>query len=190
MCKIEGCSNDVRYKSQGVCQKHYFRMMRNGSYHLKPKKESRSVDSRGYILLYMPHHKLASKRGVIREHTVVAYEKYGDSLPDCELCGKPLSWGMGRSMHIDHIDNQKGNNDPSNLRPLCNGCNSNRPYREDGLKLSRTKYIEFNGESKSAKEWAADYRVHFCQTSIRRRINTGMPTETALFGQKTTHKNK
>ena len=36
-CKIDGCKSEVMCKQQGVCQKHYFRMRRNGSYDLKDR---------------------------------------------------------------------------------------------------------------------------------------------------------
>ena len=34
-CKIDGCTQNARYKKDQVCQKHYFRFMRYGTYELK-----------------------------------------------------------------------------------------------------------------------------------------------------------
>ncbi len=57
-------------------------------------------DDRGYILYYWDHPSTTTKR--VHEHRAVAY-------------------AMGHSiagMHIDHIDTDRGNNDPSNLQVL------------------------------------------------------------------------
>jgi len=186
MCKIDGCERSSQYKSQDVCQMHYFRFMRGGSYELKKRKE-KFFDDRGYVLMCLPNHKLSSKNGLIREHTVVAYAKYGDTLPDCELCGKRLLWG-GRSTHIDHIDNDKSNNAPENLRPLCNGCNSSRPYREGGKLREGALYISFNGRVMSVKMWAKEPGVMVSSGTIRNRKNSGMSDYDCLFKEKATHK--
>lgn len=64
--------------------------------------------------------------GVFGLHRVKIYEKYGENLPDCEVCGKPVFWD---SCHIDHIDNNPQNNEIENLRPLHRGCNTSRQGR-------------------------------------------------------------
>jgi len=137
--------------------------------------------------MHLPNHKLSSKGGLIREHTVVAYAKYGDTLPNCELCDKELYWG-GRSTHIDHMDNNKSNNNPENLRPLCNGCNSSRPYREGGKIRDGALYISFGGRVMSAKMWAKEPDVMVSSGTIRNRKKSGMSDYDCLFKEKITHK--
>jgi len=56
-------------------------------------------------------------------HRLKIYDKYGESLPDCEICGDSVTWDF---CHIDHKDNNTLNNDIDNLRPLHPGCNSHR----------------------------------------------------------------
>lgn len=58
--------------------------------------------------------------GLIGVHRIKIYEKYGDSLPICEGCGKPQTW---EGCHVDHIDNDPRNNSDENIRPLHHGCN-------------------------------------------------------------------
>ncbi|MYD12212.1 MAG: HNH endonuclease [Gemmatimonadetes bacterium] len=41
----------------------------------------------------------------------------------CVKCGR------GDVLHVDHIDNDPSNNDPANLRTLCEGCNLARRKR-------------------------------------------------------------
>jgi 5-methylcytosine-specific restriction endonuclease McrA len=41
--------------------------------------------------------------------------------PWCALCGMTAKDGV--QLHLDHIDNDPRNNDPSNFQVLCNQCN-------------------------------------------------------------------
>ncbi|WP_186158968.1 HNH endonuclease signature motif containing protein [Burkholderia gladioli] len=109
---------------------------------------------------------------------MIVYGKYGDDLPPCELCGKVLNW---RTVHVDHIDENPSNNDPTNLRPLCRGCNVSRTTRIDSVVLTA------NGISKCASAWARDPQVDFCYRSIIRRKASGMSDFEVLFGKKLTH---
>jgi 5-methylcytosine-specific restriction protein A len=45
-------------------------------------------------------------------------------------CGK-LVGGKGQA-HVDHDDGDPNNNDPSNLKTMCNCCHSRKTAREDG----------------------------------------------------------
>lgn len=43
----------------------------------------------------------------------------------CSVCGTPDEWnGVHLTLHIDHIDGDTYNNEPSNLRLLCPNCHS------------------------------------------------------------------
>ncbi len=187
-CKIEGCDSECRYMEQQVCQKHYFRMMRYGTYELikKGKRKSRSQNARGYQMLHMPEHPLAMANGCVYEHRAVIYAKYGEKLPDCEICGKPLNW---LNAHIDHIDENVINNSESNLRPLCVGCNTRRSRPPEHTRKDAVVITCF-GETKTANEWARDKRVSVSNATISRRKRCGMTDYDCLFSPKITHNGK
>src|SRR5690606_14603157 len=134
MCKVEGCDRKSDYKTADVCQKHYFRMMRNGTYDLiqTRKKIITRAPYRnctdGYVLEYCAGHKLAHSNGYVYQHRKVMYDDFGENIPPCEWCGKPSSWNS-RGTHIDHIDKNRSNNARSNLRVLCNSCNVSRTIK-------------------------------------------------------------
>lgn len=167
------------YKEQQVCQRHYFRFMRNGTYERVLKRTVfRLQDPRGYWQLYLPEHPLADSTGQVWEHRKIVYDRIGDTLPPCELCGRHITW---KSAHIDHIDEDPSNNDPKNLRPLCRGCNVSRTPRAGSVILT------IDGVAKSALSWSRDPRVYFCYRSILRRKASGMSDFDVLFGKKLTH---
>lgn len=184
-CKVEGCDRECRYQAQQVCQKHYFRMMRYGTYDLTKvgKRKERTSNDKGYQMLHLPDHPLAMANGSVYEHRAVMYEKYGDVLPPCGLCGKKLNWSNAQ---IDHIDEVVTNNVESNLRPLCIVCNTRRnappaSNRKDAVVIS------LGDEKKTANEWARDPRVDVSNTTIVRRKRLGMSDFDCLFYPKATH---
>lgn len=71
--------------------------------HLNPSwKGGRYYDDDGYVLVHAPEHPHATKQGRVREHRLVMERVLGRYLLPTEV--------------VDHIDGQKDNNDPSNLR--------------------------------------------------------------------------
>ncbi|QIA76155.1 HNH endonuclease signature motif containing protein [Rodentibacter caecimuris] len=188
-CKIDGCDREARYKADCVCQKHYFRFMRNGTYDLlpKPTRQYRRSNMKGYQLLFEPRHPLAMSDGYVYEHRLVVYSIYGDKLPHCQFCGSQLTW---HNCHVDHIDNDIANNKPSNLRPICRGCNVMRShslipkYTHKGHST-----ITFNGVTMTANEWARQDRVTVAGNTILNRIKAGWSIESALFSPSMTHPN-
>lgn len=186
MCKVAGCNSESMYKKQDVCQMHYFRYMRSGTYETTRKRKSRIQNSAGYILVFEPDHFLSQKNGYVYEHRANAFLKYGHSLPDCELCGVPCDWKV-YTTHIDHIDEDVTNNHPSNLRPLCNGCNSNRS-RPAAIEYKGRYSIEFDGDEKTPAEWSRDPRVMVSGSTIINRKKSGFSDHEALFSIKLTHK--
>lgn len=184
-CKVKDCCRPAHYKDQRVCQMHYFRFMRNGTYDLIRSRKYRISNPAGYQALYIPDHPLASSNGYVYEHRKIVFNKYRYDLPDCENCGKESSW-EGWVTHIDHIDNDVTNNNESNLRVLCNGCNvkrSDKPKHDHAGRHS----ITFDGETKTPAEWARDERVDVAGSTIVNRKALGMSDYDALFAPKKTH---
>ncbi|AFR03268.1 HNH endonuclease [Pectobacterium carotovorum] len=188
-CKVEGCEREcTHYPRKGICQMHYFRMMRYGTYELtrSGKRKDRSHNAKGYQMLHLPNHPLAMANGTVYEHRKVVYDKYGDDLPPCEKCGKHIDW---KTAHIDHKDEVVDNNKPENLRVLCRACNVMRArvYIPEHTKKGRSA-ITYEGVTKTASEWARDPRVNVSACTIQVRIKRGMSIEDALFSPKTTHR--
>lgn len=184
-CKVDGCDREASYVQQCVCQKHYFRMMRYGTYELTKsgKRKERYQNDKGYQMLHRPNHPLAMANGSVYEHRAVMYEKYGEQLPDCELCGKSLNWQV---VHIDHIDEVVTNNAESNLRPLCGVCNTRRNRPPEYTRKCAVA-VTYLGETKTANEWERDPRVSVSNATIVRRKRLGMSDYECLFSPKMTH---
>ena len=67
------------------------------------KQEENILHSSGYVLVWMPEHPRAT-RGRVLEHILVMEKKLGRSIE--------------RGEEVHHIDHNKQNNDPNNLRLL------------------------------------------------------------------------
>lgn len=187
-CKIDGCDRVAKFKGEQLCQMHYFRRMRFGTFELtrKPGRES-FLRPDGYVMIHARGHRFASPRTHYAfEHRVVAYAKYGDILPNCELCDIPLDWSVAV---VDHIDEVKTNNDPSNLRPLCWRCNIERTERL-GTSYPNALAVDFGGRILTPTEWAREPGVKVHGATIRRRIREGATPAEAIFGEKLTHNGK
>lgn len=182
-CKVEGCDRGARYKAACLCQKHYFRIRRNGHIDIR-KAKSRIEDDRGYQYLRAPGHPLLTKGQVyVSEQRIVLYAAIGPGPMVCELCGCGMTW---KTCQVDHIDENPRNNERSNLRPLCRRCNTRRGISAP-VEWSWTSSIEFDGRRMTAAEWARDPRVNVSGTTILRRKRDGQSDEQALFGRKVTH---
>lgn len=99
----------------------------------KPVVERIYTDFNGYVAIYGREHPLTSASGLVYEHQVVLYEKIGPGPHACHWnCGKMLEWGGRNGIHVDHLDEDRSNNDPENLVPSCVGCNWGRSQRKTG----------------------------------------------------------
>ena len=184
LCCVNECGREARYKEAALCQKHYFRLRRNGHVDLVREAQPRIEDERGYQFLHLPDHPLITGRQVyVAEHRVVLYAAIGPGPMFCEMCGKWMTW---KTCQADHIDENPRNNERSNLRPLCRRCNTQRSMPAP-VEWSRTHAIEFEGVRQTPAEWARDPRVKVCGRQIIMRKKAGMTDEQALFAPKCTH---
>jgi len=189
-CKIDGCGREAAYKKQQVCQKHYFRFMRNGYYHKKesrdPSKHNRKKAYRinnpaGYQSLHEPDHPLADKRGYVYEHRLVYFNTFNGVADYCELCGDPVNW---KTCHIDHIDEDVTNNNEGNLRCLCIGCNTFRGHSRTSMGKF---FLTIDGKTMTASAWARMPNVVVHSATIRRRKRMGMSDYEAVYSPRITH---
>src|SRR5690606_41720667 len=103
MCKVEGCDRKSDYKTADVCQKHYFRMMRNGTYDLiqTRKKIITRAPYRnctdGYELEYCAGNKLDHSNGYVYQHMKFMYDDLEENRPTRKLFRKPSSWNSSRT---------------------------------------------------------------------------------------------
>ena len=74
MCSIGGCTHNVMYSGKQVCQKHYFRFMRYGTYDLTRGPKRRTQNKAGYQMIPSNDHPLAMKNGYVYEHRMVYFD--------------------------------------------------------------------------------------------------------------------
>lgn len=122
-CCVHKCKTEVRSRNSPYCEKHYGRVRRGVSLEDAPAPMHRYVSAAGYVILKQPGHPLAMRGGNVFEHRVVAFDKHGGVCPGCFWCGVALDWDRAV---IDHLDENKENNTPSNLVVACSPCNRAR----------------------------------------------------------------
>lgn len=188
-CCVDGCDRDELYKTDHLCQMHYFRRMRNGTFDLVRARKYRTVNPAGYHKLFEPSHVLCDSSGYVYEHRKVLFDIQGFDLRECELCGAEWSWNAIYHSHVDHINNDKSDNRPENLRPLCNSCNTSRSKPEMHT-VSGKIAVTHNGVTMTPEEWSRADGVNVTGKTIANRIRAGMSHSEAIFSEKKTHKQK
>lgn len=129
-CHVDGCSKPTRRRTAALCAMHYHRQYRHGDVHkAAPNSGVSAKEPRRYRLRHLPSHPLASKNGNVYVHRQVLYDLIGNGPHTCHWCGTEVHWakrGQPNALIVDHLDGDGSNNDPHNLAPTCNGCNSGR----------------------------------------------------------------
>jgi hypothetical protein len=153
-CSTPGCDKLANRKGSGLCEGCYMRMRRKGTTDYKPAPRYRTEQSVGYIWVREPSHPLADSTGLVYEHRFVFYNEHGIGPFKCHWCGLDIEW---ETMHVDHLDDDKTNNNIDNLVPSCPLCNQKRGrWKMIAKQRANGKQITYNGVTKTAGLWAKD----------------------------------
>ena len=165
VCSTVGCDKLATRIGFGLCEGCYMRLRRKGTTDYKPLPPYRSEQSAGYVWLREPGHPLSDSGGLVYEHRFVYYFHNGDGPFNCHWCGKQITWDM---MHIDHLDEDKQNNNIENIVASCPICNQRRGDWKKMAKAREKGQITYKGISKMPHEWAAD--IGISKSAFVRRI--------------------
>lgn len=153
-CSTLGCENKANRKGAGLCEGCYMRMRRKGTTDYKPLPPYKMNHSAGYVLLREPNHPLADSTGLVYEHRFVFYSINGAGPFKCHWCGVNIDWNC---MDIDHLDDNKSNNDIGNLVASCHKCNTKRgTWKMVRARRAEWSQITYKGITKTGSEWARE----------------------------------
>lgn len=124
-CSVANC--DRPHSKNGLCALHALRMKRHGT----TADPVRVNDPRRYKIIKRPNHPLAFKNGRVFVHRATLYDAIPQDVHNCHWCKRQVTWykshpGCEYALVVDHLDQNRQNNDLSNLVPSCNSCNSKR----------------------------------------------------------------
>lgn len=176
-CTVDGCSSISRSRNAGLCEVHYMRKRRHGATDFKTTLISGPLKhSGGYLLDHLPEHPLRKGRSRVYQHRAVFYDSHGAGPFSCHWCEKVVTWD---DMHVDHLDDVKTNNDPSNLVASCPICNQDRGRHKMILKQKmKGTLITAFGVTMCKKDWAT--RLGLSPQTIANRLAKGDSEEEAL----------
>jgi len=132
--------------------------------------------SQGYLLQWAPDHPLRRSSPRVYQHRVVFYDYHGEGPFSCKWCGVCVAWD---SMHVDHIDDDKQNNEIRNLAASCPTCNQHRGGWKTTDRHRKATGIRIGDETRTINEWAAIASIS--RSAIRARISKGWAVDRAVF---------
>lgn len=182
-CTVEGCDRPANRKALGLCELHFSRHRRRGSFDLPAEhwrvagRKGRYPTGDGYVRMVAPEgHPLADARGTILEHRFVYHRNHGDGPFACHWCGKEVTWA---TLHIDHLNDVRNDNSPANLVASCSICNPKRGFHKSlASNRARGLNLTLNGERLPIGVWAE--RLGIRKESLKWRLRSGWPLERAL----------
>lgn len=142
-CSVEDCEG--KPVARGWCSKHYHRWYRTGGTDLPARfrvPTGTMFKSGPYRQIFEPDHPIATSNGLVTVHRKVLYDKIGPGWHLCHWCHQPVSWSSTvpafARITADHLDNDKSNDDPSNLAATCMACNRARGIKDYHARLNAT----------------------------------------------------
>lgn len=166
-CSVEGCEKIANRSGFGLCETHYYRKRRHGTTEFVGGGSMEDKEhSEGYVIRRAKGHPMAVGQSRAYVHRMVYFDAYGEGPFNCKWCGKEVNWS---NLHIDHIDDDKKNNDLSNLAATCAGCNTARGHAKKMEGLIERRGIEFNGQKHTLHGWSKILGVSFSVLSWRKR---------------------
>lgn len=128
-CSLAGCERPSRTKRGALCEVHYYRRYRTGTFD-DPSYKRRYAVRHGYIRLVGTDCPIAGENGSVMEHRKVLYEAIGPGQHECHWCRKPVRWSKmqrcANNLVVDHLNSVTSDNRRENLVPSCQRCNAAR----------------------------------------------------------------
>lgn len=130
---------------------------------LRPQGGGREASITRYRRVKCVGHPLAQADGCQYEHRVVLFNKIGEGTHKCYWCSKELTWkGPGPRLVVDHLNDDRWDNNENNLVPSCRTCNSHRvtnplfqTHCQAGHLLVNNSYIRPDGKGRFCSACAA-----------------------------------
>jgi len=158
-CKVEACRSLVRSLNAILCDKHYRRLLRTGT--TDKRKPRKCKTSHGYVQVYD-----SDNQRMEYEHRKVLFESMGSGPFKCYWCNRVVT---KKTMHVDHLNEVRDDNDSGNVVPSCAICNQARGrHKMISTMQSRGMNLTLHGEALPISEWAK--RLGISRVSLRWRL--------------------
>lgn len=134
-CTVDDCNRE--HSANGYCSLHDQRVKAHGSIDgdlNRNKPGEGTILETGYWADYDPPHPLARKNGMVLRHRKLLYEEVGPGWHQCHWCEDSVQWTVGFTtledspIVVDHVDEDRQNNDLTNLVVSCIPCNAGRRH--------------------------------------------------------------